>query len=154
VDCCAGAVIERQAADKSGMAAASALITWKDSYSVRIPRIDAQHKRLIDSLNQLHAAMQAGKAQEALAEVLEDLVRYTETHFASEERLMTERGYSGLAGHREQHRGFATQAQELRGKFRAGRLAVGIETLQFLRNWLTNHILNSDMAYAREFEKR
>jgi hemerythrin len=135
------------------MKVAPELVAWNTSYSVGIPRIDAQHQGLIGLVNQLYAAMQDGKAQAALSPILDELLRYAEIHFASEESLMAERRYSGLAMHRQQHRSFTEQARDLREKFRAGRLAVSIETLQFLKNWLTNHILNSDQAYAREFSR-
>ena len=132
------------------IATAPALIVWKDSYSVRIPKIDAQHKILIDLTNQLHGAMLTGKAQEALAKILNDLVSYTDTHFAYEESLLISRRYSGLATHQQQHRALVGQVRELSEKFRGGRLTLSIETLQFLKNWLTSHILSSDQAYARE----
>jgi hemerythrin-like metal-binding protein len=125
-------------------------VSWKNSYSVRIPQIDAQHKGLIDLIKQLYAAMQAGKALEATSKTLDELAHYAETHFACEENLMAEHRYSGLAAHRQQHIGFTERVWDLREKFRAGRLTISIETLEFLRNWLADHILNSDRAYARE----
>jgi hemerythrin len=132
-------------------ATAPALVVWKDSYSVGIPKIDAQHKTLIDLTNQLHAAMKSGKAQQAMAKTLDDLVAYTDTHFAYEESLLISRRYSGLAAHQQQHRALVGQVRELSERFRAGRLTLSIETLQFLKTWLTSHILSSDQAYAREF---
>jgi hypothetical protein len=38
-----------------------ALITWDSSYSVKIREIDRQHQKLIQLINALHDAMQAGK---------------------------------------------------------------------------------------------
>ena len=34
-----------------------ALITWDDSYSVKVDKIDGQHQKLMGLINQLHEAM-------------------------------------------------------------------------------------------------
>jgi hemerythrin len=126
------------------------LVSWKDSYSVRIPQIDDQHKALIDLMNRLYAATQTGETLAAVAKALDELEDYTEVHFACEERLMTEHRYSGLAAHRSQHATFIRQLEGMQGKLDGGDPMIGIETLEFLRNWLADHILNSDRAYTRE----
>jgi hemerythrin len=45
------------------------------------------------------------------------------------------------------------QVQELRDKVESGRITVTIEVMQFLRDWLANHILVQDQAYARKVVK-
>jgi hemerythrin len=127
-----------------------ALITWKDSYNIRIPRVDAEHKVLVDLINQLHAAMLSGKAQQTMSKILSELLRYTENHFTYEEGLLAQRRYSALAAHKQQHAGFTKQVRDLDTAYKAGQISISIDTLQFLKNWLTSHILSSDQAYARE----
>jgi hemerythrin len=46
---------------------------------------------------------------------------------------------SGLAQHQEIHKKLTSQVYELRDKFRAGKITVTIETMHFLRNWLSGH---------------
>jgi hemerythrin-like metal-binding protein len=132
----------------------AAIFPWKDAYSVRIPQVDTQHKGLIGLINDLHAAMLEGRGKEALSRILDDLVAYTEKHFAFEESIMRQRGYSALAEHRQRHQKLTSQVYELRDKFCAGKITVTIEVMQFLKSWLADHILSADMAYAREFEKK
>ncbi|HUP02708.1 MAG TPA: bacteriohemerythrin [Bryobacteraceae bacterium] len=132
------------------MASTNVLFPWKDAYSVGIPRIDTQHKGLIALINELHAAMTEGRARTAMAPVMDELADYTARHFAYEESLLRQNGYSALAEHQELHRKLTAQALELRDKLRAGKLTVTIETMQFLKNWLANHILSADIAYSRE----
>ena len=50
-----------------------ALIKWKNEFSVNISAIDTQHKKLIEIINDLHAAMSAGKANDALREIFAKL---------------------------------------------------------------------------------
>ena len=128
------------------------IFPWNDSYSVRIPQIDAQHKGLIRLINDLHSAMAAGKGKEALGTILDELVRYTESHFKYEEGMLRQRQYSGLAAHQSEHQKLTGQVIELRERFRSARLTLSVEVMQFLKNWLGNHIMVHDQAYARELK--
>ena len=100
------------------------IFPWNDSYSVRIPQIDAQHKGLIRLINDLHSAMAAGKGKEALGTILDELVRYTESHFKYEEGMLRQRQYSGLAAHQSEHQKLTGQVIELRERFRSNRLTL------------------------------
>jgi hemerythrin len=126
------------------------LFPWKEAYSVRIPQIDAQHKQLIRLINDLHAAMLQGKGAASLDRIMGELVRYTESHFAFEEAMLQQRGYKDLASHKLEHQSLAKQVGELHSKVRAGTLAMSGDVLQFLKQWLANHILSRDQQYARE----
>jgi hemerythrin len=88
-----------------------------------------------------------------MAKILDELILYTETHFRDEEGLLADRRYSDIATHKHQHAGFVKQVQDLRGQFAAGRITMSIQTLQFLKSWLTTHILSADQAYARELAR-
>lgn len=134
--------------------AVSPLFTWKDEYGVGVATVDAQHKELIQMISQLHQAMMQGKAKDVLSGILDKLVRYTETHFADEEKIMLQRGYPRLSGHVAEHRRLTTLAHKLRADFLEGRISITIETLNFLKNWLNDHILGMDQQYARFFAQQ
>lgn len=134
------------------MATTTVLFPWKEAYSVRIPRIDTQHKGLVTLINDLHAAMLEGRAKEAMSRIVDELVDYTVQHFAFEESMLRQHGYTALAEHQLLHKKLCSQVFELRDKFRAGKITVTIETMHFLKNWLSGHILSADMAYARELK--
>ncbi|HTA47240.1 MAG TPA: hemerythrin domain-containing protein [Bryobacteraceae bacterium] len=61
---------------------------WKPEYSVGIPAIGAQHKRLFALAGELHSAMSQGKGPDVLNQSLARLVDHTKDHFAAEERLI------------------------------------------------------------------
>ena len=134
------------------MATTTVLFPWKEAYSVRIPRIDTQHKGLIALINDLHTAMLEGRAKAALSRIVDELVEYTVQHFAFEESMLLQHGYSALAEHQLLHKKLCSQVFDLRDKFRAGKITVTIETMEFLKNWLSGHILSADMAYSRELK--
>ena len=140
--------------DKDVMnAAAEVIFPWRESYSVRVPEIDTQHKELIRLINDLHSAMLEGKAKTILSGLIGELTRYTQKHFVFEESWMKRMGYSRVAAHQIEHGRLIQQVQELRDKVESGRITVTIEVMQFLKDWLANHILVQDQAYAREVLK-
>lgn len=77
-----------------------AFFNWDDLGSVNIERIDNQHKKLVSYLNELFEAMRAGKGNEVLEKILNALLSYTNTHFASEEKLTQTHGYPGYLFHK------------------------------------------------------
>jgi hemerythrin-like metal-binding protein len=136
------------------MTTETVLFPWKDVYSVGIPQIDSQHKTLIKLINDLHSAMQAGKTKEVLGSIIDELIQYTERHFTDEETMLRVKGYSKLAAHHAIHQDLTRQVIELRDRFRASQLALSVDVMQFLRNWLAGHILTNDIDYAKELSAR
>ncbi len=135
-------------------AADTVVFPWKDSYSVGIAEIDTQHKGLIKLINDLHVAMQAGKAKEVLGSIIDELIRYTERHFRDEEAMLRAKGYSKLVAHHGIHVDLTRQVVELRERFQSSQLTLSIDVMHFLRDWLSNHILTHDQAYAKELRTR
>lgn len=125
-----------------------ALIEWKANYNVGIPAIDAQHRHLVALINELHDAMRTGTANAILGETLNRLLAYTQTHFRTEERLMSNYGYPELDRHAGKHRDLEQKVRALTGDFQAGRVALSMHVFLFLKNWLQHHILGEDQKYA------
>ena len=128
----------------------TAIFLWKDAYNLGIPEMDQQHQGLVRILNALHASMSKGSPRESLEMVLRDLIAYTERHFKCEEQLMVRRGYSGLKAHQAEHQKLTKEVHDLRDRLHAGKIMVSLDTMNFLKSWLTNHIMCHDKAYAKE----
>jgi hemerythrin-like metal-binding protein len=125
-----------------------ALLDWKNEYSINNKIIDEQHKKLVDLINQLHAAMSEGKGKDILGKILEELVSYTVFHFSSEEKFMKEHNYSGYSLHKIEHDKLTKQVVEFQDNYKAGKSMVSQELLKFLKDWLVNHIIGSDKKLA------
>jgi hemerythrin-like metal-binding protein len=126
----------------------SKLITWSDRYSVGVARIDAQHQRLVELLNEFHAAMLAGGGRAAVGKTLDGLVDYTLSHFAAEEALMKHVAYPGYEQHKAEHTKLIEQVKLLTGKAQTAGSALTLEVAAFLQHWLTDHIANVDKKYG------
>lgn len=124
------------------------LLEWQPKFSVDVPEMDAQHQKLIGMINALHEAMSSGHGNDALGQVLDAMVAYTQVHFRAEERLLAEAAYPGLAGQKEAHGIFVEEVTALRADHHAGRAALSMKTMQFLKDWLTAHIMAEDKRYG------
>lgn len=126
-----------------------ASMTWTDDYSVGIEAIDKQHKRLIELINELSEAMQDGTTREAIGYILTSLIDYTHKHFTFEEDLFEKYGYPESSEHKAAHGALAEKVQTLKKSYAAGDLVMGMEVMNFLKDWLTGHILGTDKKYAK-----
>lgn len=108
--------------------------------------IDAQHKGLVEAVNQLFEAMQAGKGKDELGHTLVFLRKYTIDHFKTEERFMDQSGYPGAAKHKAIHADLVREVADLEGRFTSGNGTLSIEVLHFLKEWLAQHISVEDVA--------
>jgi hemerythrin len=125
-----------------------ALITWDQSFSVKVEPLDKDHQKLFSLLNMLHDAMHAGKGNSVIQSIVEDLVSYTHTHFQREEVLMEQTKFPGLEGHRREHRKLIAQVAEYKTALDSGGRVNTIAVLEFLREWLTKHINGMDKGYS------
>ena len=125
-----------------------ALIDWNDRYSVNVKQFDDQHKKLIKMLNDLHEAMKQGKGQEALADILAGLVKYTNNHFADEERLMKLHQYAGYEQHKKEHNMLVIQVFEVQRNYHEGKTVPTQAVMTFLNEWLQKHIQGEDKKYG------
>lgn len=122
--------------------------SWNSSYALGITMIDNQHQRLFALVDELHDAMKGGKGADIVGKVLAELVNYTRTHFAAEERLLTKYAYPDLAAHQLQHEQFTRKIQDFSEKARSGKLVPTVTLSAFLKEWLTGHIMQVDRQYA------
>ena len=134
----------------SGMTTATIpkLIEWNAKYSVGISSIDTQHQKLIGFINDLHAAMASGKASSVVEKTLDGLVAYTISHFGYEEGLMRTHRYPELDEHKAEHVKLVGTVKRLQQDLRDGKIAISLELMRFLKNWLVEHIAGVDKKYT------
>src|SRR5664279_398876 len=98
--------------------------------------------------------MKQGKAQGVLQHVLTELLQYTEQHFAGEEAAMKSAGYPQLQAQIDQHRKFTSKIKEVTEKYKAGGLGISVGVLDFLTDWLKQHIIGVDKQYSEFMNAR
>jgi hemerythrin-like metal-binding protein len=124
-----------------------AFVSWSDALSVGVKASDDDHKKLIGMLNRLHDGMRAGQGKEVVGKVIDELVSYTKFHFAREEEFFARTRYPADE-HKKEHADLVAQVVNLQKKHKAGEISLSIETMLFLKDWLTNHIQGTDKQYS------
>jgi hemerythrin-like metal-binding protein len=127
---------------------------WKDSMSVGIDEIDKQHMHLISLIDDLYNAMAKGKGQQELATMFNELFDYAKTHFFSEEKYMFVHKYPGYEDHKKEHEKFIEEVKSYKKLFDEGDQKAAIKVANFLKDWLTNHIMKTDQEYAPYLQER
>jgi hemerythrin len=125
------------------------LLVWDAKYMLGIAEVDRQHQKLFALVNELNAAIQDGQGDHVAAKVLVQVLDYTVHHFAYEDKLFRQYGYSDQAVHRAEHGRLADQTKALMRAVEARQTDVSVATLKFLSGWLSEHILDSDRDYAK-----
>ncbi|MFO0753732.1 MAG: bacteriohemerythrin [Thermodesulfovibrionales bacterium] len=123
-------------------------LSWGDQYKVNVAGLDTQHRKLFDMVNEMHDAMRAGKGNEVIGATLTNLLGYVKTHFAEEERLMSSNSYPDFARHKQEHDQLTQKALDLHKQFSEGKPVLSFDVMNFLKSWLTQHILGTDKKYG------
>ena len=131
-----------------------AFMEWNTQYGTGVMQIDQEHKRLVALINELYEAMSQGQGDAALGKVLNGLAVYCKTHFANEERLMQQHGYPAFNEHKGIHDRLTAKVGGLLQDFKAGKPVSTVQTVNFLKDWLNKHILETDQKYAPFFKEK
>ncbi|MFW5499993.1 MULTISPECIES: bacteriohemerythrin [unclassified Maridesulfovibrio] len=122
-------------------------VEWKEKYSLENEHIDKQHKFLIQMLNDL-AEAGPGDKESAACTCLSRMEKYAQEHFQDEEKLMRDNGYLLLDEHIKEHEGFIRQLEDYKEAVFTKYVPFQ-DMLEYLNNWLVEHIIKSDRKYAR-----
>lgn len=126
-------------------------IKWTDSFSVGVKDMDDQHKQLIEMINRLIEEQHVLTEPSTIAELLTGMTDYAREHFRSEEYLMAEYGYENLDSQVQSHTSFMARTMEFMAASDIGPNILSMALLEYLKSWLTGHILNEDMQYKKFF---
>ena len=130
------------------------LIKWSDNLSVQVAAMDQQHKKLIDLINELNEAMSKGKGKEVIGKIVTGLVNYTKMHFGEEEKLMEQANYPDLNEQKNMHRKFIEKVNGYKKEYESGSLGLSIKVIDFLSDWLKNHIQVEDKKYGPHLNRQ
>jgi len=126
-------------------------LVWDKKYSVGVEEIDGQHKRMFEIINELLDAINTNTAQEKLGHIIDSLIKYKIFHFATEEKYFKEFNYGGIDEHVTKHHEFNTELEALKNKYPVYTMEFSFELVDFLENWLIDHLMVMDQKYKKCF---
>ncbi|QPJ62591.1 MAG: bacteriohemerythrin [Candidatus Nitronauta litoralis] len=124
------------------------LMDWNDALSVNIQEIDNHHKRLINLINDVYRGIMLGHTEGSIHQTLDELVSFTQKHFAYEERLFGDHSYPDRDAHKAKHEELLSQVGDLANRYKSGEAGVGTRMMTFLKDWLVQHIMGTDQQYT------
>ncbi len=134
----------------------SEFVRWNDRYSVLIEQMDDEHKMLFRITNKLGNKMLNGDATSGeLVKIIDELLKYTEMHFSNEEDFLERHRYNqkGIAIQKDQHKKFIQKVHDFKDALVVHNRKPSIEVIEFLNNWLLNHIMKIDKNYGDELHE-
>lgn len=130
------------------------LIEWNARLSVEIEEIDQQHKQLVKLINDLDDAMHEGKGKVVIGRIISSLLQYARSHFATEEKYFSQFGYPDAPAHVQEHVSFISKAMAFKKDFDEARMGLTISVMDFLSDWLQDHIKGVDQKYGAFFREK
>ncbi len=124
------------------------LMPWGHRLQLGISSIDDQHRELVRMVNALHKAMRLKQGAAESGKILDKLAEYTVYHFKYEEELFQAHDYKAAREHAKIHADLVGKVLAFKEEFDKGRAAVSMDLMDFLTEWLRDHIMKTDKAYA------
>ncbi len=129
------------------------LVVWSEDLAFGVPKIDEEHKALMDLVNDLSIKTRSEANSSDVQDSFATLRRYSQKHFGEEEAFMRKIGYpeAQARAHGDEHRQFLTRLERLFGQYgRGGDLGARakVEMLGLLGNWWESHIKGHDAQVA------
>ena len=128
-------------------------ITWSSAFSVENEELDNQHKEFLELIREAYAKIGGRLSHGELDGLLDRLYAHANSHFATEEKYFKEINYERAEEHIKMHN--EIRAEILRFKEKSnGDVSEKIawELIDFLENWLVDHIMKQDKLYVEAFK--
>lgn len=114
-------------------------LQWDQKFEVGHERIDAEHRAFLNLIRSISEENDRPR----ITRLLRELEKYAEFHFVSEENIMEDHGYPGLAVHRLIHNRLLSGLTEQLHAFRNGSVDVAA-IVEFLFQWFALHTSQED----------
>lgn len=125
----------------------------KDEYKIGIETIDKQHEKLFELAEKTYQLLKNDftlDKYDKIIHLVEELKDYTEFHFKTEEEYMESIGYKRMFTQKVEHEGFVNKLKDVDlKKIDHDQDEYIMKLLQFLNEWLVEHILEKDMLIGK-----
>ncbi|WP_291327720.1 hemerythrin family protein [Desulfovibrio sp. UCD-KL4C] len=114
--------------------------------------IDGQHNNFIKILEKIRLQIST-LSQNEISSALDELFLYSLYHFETEEQILKKYNLESFPEHLEQHREFSEKMEQFKMDCMLEKLELNIELIDFLEQWLINHIKNTDVIDFQSAQK-
>lgn len=126
-----------------------AVMTWDaKKFDVLVPKMNEQHEVLVGMMNKLYARHDAKAPKSELSRLIAELRDYTLKHFREEEALLESMQFPQLNTHKNIHQKLLEDFSQHFNAFANGPGVLSPAFFDFLRLWLSAHIMHIDRKYG------
>lgn len=126
---------------------------FTDTYLTDIPIIDKEHRELFRIIGDVYRVMtdeMAFDKYDEIVRLMDELKEYTKFHFQDEEVYMESIHYEGLEAQKRAHEAFVSRLEEMNlDQIDENQQETLEDLMEFLTEWLVNHILHSDKKIGK-----
>jgi hemerythrin len=116
-----------------------------------IELLESDHLKMMALAHKLCERVRLVDAPREIADLMDNLAAHTREHFACEEMLMDRIGYACVEEQRHEHENMTAWIEEMRTRFWEGTLPVPtLEAVEYLRDWILEHVVHSDQRCFAE----
>ena len=119
-------------------------INWDSKYNTGHGKIDEQHKKLVDILNDLYRDIITNKVSDdddfSFKSAIKRLTDYVVYHFSYEESIMEKFEYAGINEHKSKHKEFVMMILEEAELYKKESRLIESRLIRKLRDWILEHI--------------
>ena len=124
------------------------MVEITQSFKIDVEAIDADHRRLVEIINQITSAIDEGRAEECMHQV-PNFIEFSQRHFEREEALLSKHAYPLAEEHRKHHAGLNEKMRNIRAL--AERAVDSKPAREALRKELVfilmDDVINEDLAF-------
>ena len=126
-------------------------MTFTKDFEVGITKIDSQHKELIERLNAVIKMGAGAVSKEETDKTFKMLSDYVAKHFGDEENLMKQNNFPKIDWHKEQHKLYVQNINNLKKEFDANGPSAKftLDLNNALINWIVRHIKSADIELGK-----
>ena len=127
-------------------------LLWDSSYEIGIEEIDRQHMEFIKLLRRFHIGAQKAIPLTIQLRIMQELVKYAEYHFCSEENIMLITKYPDLANQQAEHSRLLKSLELRVDRYRIAP-HTGEQFSEFLYDWFVNHTQVEDRKLTAHIDR-
>ncbi|WP_031484381.1 bacteriohemerythrin [Maridesulfovibrio frigidus] len=114
--------------------------------------IDEQHQGFFKLLEKFNSQIDENDNSE-IADIISELYLYSIYHFETEEKIFSQYPSIDFSKHLNQHQAFSEKVEQFNSVCLLDNTEGSQKVLKFMKNWLTSHIQNIDVADFKAIEE-
>ncbi len=122
-------------------------LAWDNKFEVGHERIDSEHRIFLSLIRDLSGEAESKAGKPRVERTLNEIYKYADFHFTSEENIMADIGYPRLDEHKNTHQRLLAQFKNKRHEYQAEVLEADA-IVSFLFQWFALHTTQDDRRIA------